>query len=80
MARQSAPSPQPILDAKEEIISLQQTLAAQEQALLHLKSVVSEKDRELDLLKVSPLLFLSCHCLNYAKYEGNCIGMLKAVM
>ncbi|KAF6020149.1 hypothetical protein EB796_021522 [Bugula neritina] len=51
LARQSAPSPQPILDAKEEIISLQQTLAAQEQALLHLKSVVSERDRELDLLK-----------------------------
>jgi len=50
LARQAAPSPQPILDAKSEIISLQQNLATREHELDAYRQAIRERDAAITQL------------------------------
>lgn len=59
LSRQSAPSPQPILDAKNEIITLQQDLATREQTLQQMQASLADNQRALNQLKVCSILSTS---------------------
>lgn len=53
LARQMAPSPDPIVEAKREIVNLQQHLSFNDQNAKQLLADISKRDQLIDQLKVS---------------------------
>lgn len=51
LSRQSAPSPQPIVDAKNEIINLQQSLSSNESTVQQLEAALKSRNQLIDQLK-----------------------------